>query len=121
MLLSKGAHPTDYRQRVTPYDIDSDLAETLAELDTDYLDIYLLHRDNPELPVGPIVEKLNEHQAAGRIRIFGGSNWTHQRLEEANEYAYAHNLTPMTVSSEFQSGRAGEESLCTGLCYHCRE
>ena len=98
VLLSKGAHPTDYRQRVTPYDIDSDLAETLAELDTDYLDIYLLHRDNPELPVGPIVEKLNEHQAAGRIRIFGGSNWTHQRLE-ANEYAYAHNLTPMTVSS----------------------
>ena len=99
VLLSKGAHPTDYRQRVTPYDIDSDLAETLAELRTDYLDIYLLHRDNTELPVGPIVEKLNEHQAAGRIKIFGGSNWTHERLEEANEYAYAHNLTPMSVSS----------------------
>ena len=99
VLLSKGGHPTDYRQRITPYDIDSDLAESLAELQTDYLDIYLLHRDNPELPVGPIVEKLNEHQAAGRIKIFGGSNWTHQRLEEANEYAYAHNLTPMSVSS----------------------
>ncbi|MBB5265594.1 aryl-alcohol dehydrogenase-like predicted oxidoreductase [Catenibacillus scindens] len=99
VLLSKGAHPTDYRERVTPYDIDSDLFETLAELQTDYLDIYLLHRDNTALPVGPIVEKLNEHQAAGRIKIFGGSNWTHQRLDEANEYAYAHNLTPMTVSS----------------------
>lgn len=99
VLLSKGAHPTDYRQRVTPYDIDSDLAETLAELQTDYLDIYLLHRDDPTLPVGPIVEKLNEHQAAGRIRVFGGSNWTHTRLEEANEYAYAHNLSPMAVSS----------------------
>ena len=99
VLLSKGAHPSDYRQRVTPYDIDSDPAETLAELRTDYLDIYLLHRDNTELPVGPIVEKLNEHQAAGRIKIFGGSNWTHTRLEEANEYAYAHNLTPMSISS----------------------
>lgn len=99
VLLSKGGHPTDYRQRITPYDIDSDLAESLAELQTDYLDIYLLHRDNTELPVGPIIEKLNEHQAAGRIKIFGGSNWTHQRLEEANEYAYAHNLSPMTVSS----------------------
>lgn len=99
VLLSKGAHPTDYRERVTPYDIDSDLAETLAELQTDYLDIYLLHRDNTKLPVGPIVEKLNEHQAAGRIKIFGGSNWTHERLEEANEYAYAHNLTAMSVSS----------------------
>lgn len=99
VLLSKGAHPTDYRERVTDYDIDSDLAETLAELNTDYLDIYLLHRDNPSLPVGPIVEKLNAHHAAGRIRCFGGSNWTHERLQEANEYAYAHNLVPMAISS----------------------
>lgn len=99
VLLSKGAHPTDYRERVTPYDIDSDLAESLAELQTDYLDIYLLHRDDLSKPVGPIIEKLNEHFAAGHIKIFGGSNWTHQRIEEANEYAYAHNLEPMRISS----------------------
>lgn len=99
VLISKGAHPSNVRERVTPYDIDSDLFETLATLGTDYLDIYMLHRDNPELPVGPIVEKLNEHHAAGRMRCFGGSNWTDRRLNEANEYAYAHNLVPMAVSS----------------------
>lgn len=99
VLLSKGAHPNDDRQRVTDEDIDADLFESLKALDTDYLDVYLLHRDNPELPVGPIVEKLNEHLAAGRIRCFGGSNWTHERLQEANEYAYAHNLVPMEISS----------------------
>lgn len=99
VLISKGAHPSPVRERVTPYDIDSDLFETLATLGTDYLDIYMLHRDNTELPVGPIVEKLNEHHAAGRIRCFGGSNWTDSRLNEANEYAYAHNLIPMSVSS----------------------
>ncbi len=99
VLLSKGGHPDGDKQRITPEDIDADLEETLKQLQTDYLDIYLLHRDNPSLPVGPIVEKLNEHHAAGRIKIFGGSNWTHQRLEEANEYAYAHNLKGMTVSS----------------------
>ena len=99
VLLSKGAHPSDERERVTPQDIDADLAESLKALETDYLDVYLLHRDNPALPVGPIVEKLNEHYAAGRIHCFGGSNWTHQRLEEANEYAYAHNLVPMEISS----------------------
>lgn len=99
VLLSKGAHPNQFRDRVTSYDIDADLYDSLAALETDYLDIYLLHRDNTELPVGPIVEKLNEHYAAGRIKCFGGSNWTHQRLEEANEYAYAHNLVPMDISS----------------------
>lgn len=99
VLLSKGGHPDGDKQRITPEDIDADLKESLKQLQTDYLDIYLLHRDNPVLPVGPIVEKLNEHHAAGRMKIFGGSNWTHQRLEEANEYAYAHNLVPMSVSS----------------------
>lgn len=99
VLLSKGCHPDGDKERVTPEAIDEDLKVSLEQLQTDYLDIYLLHRDNPSLPVGPIVEKLNEHHAAGRMKIFGGSNWTHQRLEEANEYAYAHNLVPMSVSS----------------------
>ena len=99
VLLSKGGHPDGDKQRITPKDIDDDLKVSLEMLQTDYLDIYLLHRDNPSLPVGPIVEKLNEHHAAGRMKLFGGSNWTHQRLEEANEYAYAHNLVPMSVSS----------------------
>ncbi len=49
--------------------------------------------------MGPIVEILNEHRRAGRIRAFGGSNWTHQRMAAANEYAAAHGLTPFTASS----------------------
>jgi aryl-alcohol dehydrogenase-like predicted oxidoreductase len=49
--------------------------------------------------VGPIVEVLNEHKAAGRIHAFGGSNWTHERIQEANAYAEAHNLTPFVASS----------------------
>ena len=35
----------------------------------------------------------------GKIAVFGGSNWTHQRIEAANEYAYKHNLMPLSVSS----------------------
>ena len=59
----------------------------------------MLHRDDLSQPVGPIVEALNEHQAAGRIRAFGGSNWTHARIEEVNAYAAAHGLAPFTASS----------------------
>jgi len=99
VLITKGCHPTMYRKRVTPFDIATDLHESLARLGTDYIDIYLLHRDDLDQPVGPIVEELNKHFRAGKIRAFGGSNWTHQRLEEANQYAKEHGLEPFRVSS----------------------
>ncbi len=71
----------------------------MRRLGTDYLDLYVLHRDDPSVPVGPIVEALTAHKKAGRIGAFGGSNWTHERMQEANEYARVNDLTPFAVSS----------------------
>ena len=99
VILNKGAHHNADRKRVTPLDITADLHDSLARLETDYTDIYLLHRDDPDVPVGPIVECLNEHLQAGRIHAIGGSNWTHQRIQEANEYAEAEGLVPFVASS----------------------
>lgn len=99
VVITKGCHQNADRARVTPFDLASDLYDSLARLQTDYVDLYLLHRDDPSVPVGPIVEALNEHLQAGRIHAFGGSNWTHQRIAEANEYAREHGLTPFAASS----------------------
>jgi len=99
VILDKGAHHSADRKRVTSFDITADIHDSLARLQTSYIDLYLLHRDDPSVPVGPIVEILNEHRAAGRIRAFGGSNWTAARVREANEYAERHHLTPFAVSS----------------------
>ena len=99
VIIGKGAHLNQDRNRVTPYDIDADMADSLVRLRCDYIDIYLLHRDDPTVPVGPIVEKLNEHHAKGNIRVFGGSNWTPERLAEANEYADMHDMVPFVCSS----------------------
>ena len=99
VIISKGAHPNADRARVTPFDITSDLHDSLARLKTDYIDLYLLHRDDPAKPVGPLVEVLNEHHQAGRIRAFGGSNWSHERIVEANDYAAQHSLLPFVLSS----------------------
>lgn len=99
VVITKGAHHNADRKRVTSFDIAADLHDSLARMKTPYVDLYLLHRDDPDVPVGPIVEALNEQRAAGRIRAFGGSNWGHQRLAQANEYAQKHGLTGFAASS----------------------
>lgn len=98
VILAKGAHQSS-RPRVTPEDITSDLNDALRWLQTDSIELYVLHRDNPAVPVGPIVETLNALQTEGKIGAFGGSNWTTARLQETNAYAQARGLTPFAVSS----------------------
>jgi aryl-alcohol dehydrogenase-like predicted oxidoreductase len=99
VVLAKGAHPNQDRSRVTPYDIASELHDTLARMKTDYVDLYVLHRDDPNIPVSDLVDVLNKYVKEGKIKAFGGSNWTVERLEEANEYAKASGQQPFAVSS----------------------
>jgi aryl-alcohol dehydrogenase-like predicted oxidoreductase len=100
-ILTKGAHNDDGEpgKRVNPKSVTKDLMESLERLQTSYVDLYALHRDDLEVEVGPIVEILNEHIRAGRIKAIGVSNWTTQRLEAANAYAKEHNLVPFTFNS----------------------
>lgn len=99
LILTKGAHHNASGPRVNKQVIDEELANSLRRLRTDYVDLYALHRDDPNVPVGPIVEALNEHVAAGRIRAIGVSNWTFQRIQEANEYAASRGLVGFSFSS----------------------
>ena len=99
VVLTKGCHHNADRKRVTPFDLASDLHDSLARLKTDCIDLYMLHRDDTSLPVGPIVEALNQHLQAGRIRAFGGSNWTLDRIREAIRYAEEHDLTSFAANS----------------------
>jgi aryl-alcohol dehydrogenase-like predicted oxidoreductase len=99
VILAKGAHHNQDRKRVTPFDIAADLHDSLARMQVEYVDLYVLHRDDPEVPVGPIVEALNHWKNEGLIRAFGGSNWSHARLLAANDYAKEHGLTPFAASS----------------------
>jgi aryl-alcohol dehydrogenase-like predicted oxidoreductase len=98
IILAKGAHHS-FRPRVTPWDIAADLHDTLHQMQTNYVDLYILHRDDVSVPVEPIVDELNKWQKAGKIRAFGGSNWTPERLEAANAYARTSNQTAFVCSS----------------------
>ncbi|SEM59977.1 aldo/keto reductase [Paenibacillus sp. OV219] len=98
-VWTKGGHPNKNGPQVNKNAIYNELMTSLERLRTDYIDLYALHRDDTNVPVGEIVESLNEHIEAGRIRTFGGSNWTTARLQEANEYAAKHGLRGFEYSS----------------------
>lgn len=100
VLLTKCGHPTPTgEKRVNEKEMRRDFQISSEMLGTGYFDIYLLHRDDESIPAGQLVEVFNAMHAEGKIGAFGGSNWTHRRIEEANEYAWQHHLIPFTVSS----------------------
>ncbi len=100
VILTKGAHPYQGQpKRVNPDCIRSDFADSLERLQTDHVELYLLHRDDREYPVGEIVDVLDEFKSKGQVGVYGGSNWQADRVAAANEYAAANGKAAFTVSS----------------------
>ena len=95
VIIAKGAHTPN----CNPESIGLQLAEQLGWFGTDYADLYMMHRDNPEIPVGEFVDALNEYVRAGRIRAFGGSNWSLERVKKANAYAKRKGLQGFSMVS----------------------
>lgn len=95
VILDKGAHTP----HCNPTDLTRQLFESLERLQMDYVDIYMMHRDNPEIPVGEFITVLNEHKNAGRIKAFGASNWSIERITEANQWAAEHGMTGFSAMS----------------------
>lgn len=97
-VITKGCHPYG-SPRVSKACIQEDFEKSLRRLQTDYVDIYLLHRDDPSKPVAPLMDALNAYVRAGKICRIGASNWTLKRFIEANEYAAENGLVPFTFTS----------------------
>ncbi|WP_108460113.1 aldo/keto reductase [Devosia naphthalenivorans] len=99
VLIGKGAHSP----LVYPDVIAKQLTQSLDRLQTDYVDVYFMHRDNLEVPVGEFVDAMDAEVKNGRVRgPFGGSNWTKERFDEAVAYAERTGKTkPMALSNNF--------------------
>lgn len=99
LIITKGCHHSPDRQRVTSFDLTADLHDSLARLGVERIDLYFLHRDDPDVPVEEIVGTLNEHIDAGKVGAIGASNWTVERIQAANRYAREQGMEPFVASS----------------------
>lgn len=114
IVLCKGAH-TPW---CTPDYIPVHLNESLERLKTDYVDLYMMHRDNLGVGVDEFIDVLNELQSAGKIRAFGASNWTLERFQAANDCARRRGLNGFSaLSNNFSLARMLEP--CWTGCVSC--
>jgi aryl-alcohol dehydrogenase-like predicted oxidoreductase len=100
VIATKGGHPEPGQGRVSrlsPAEIVGDLDESLEFPGVDRVDLYWLHRDDLDRPVGEMLEVVNEQARLGKTRYFGCSNWRPNRIREAQTYAAAHNLRPFVA------------------------
>lgn len=85
--------------RVRPELITEDLNYSLENMKVAYFDIYLLHRDNPEEPVEGLIDRLERHRQEGKIKTYGVSNWSLERLEQAQNYAIRKGYQGISVNN----------------------
>ena len=62
--------------------LKAQLGESLADLDTDYVDLLLLHWPNESVPLEETLGALKDTKKAGKVRSYGVSNFTISLLEE---------------------------------------
>lgn len=89
-LVTKGVHPDRsnmLESRINEENIRDDFSSSLETLGVEYVDVWFLHRDNPQMPVGEIIDMVSGLVDKGHVRHLGASNWTAERMAQANEYA----------------------------------
>ena len=101
-VIGKGCHPAppDWSvSRVRPECVAEDLDRTLDRMGTDYLDLWLFHRDDTTVPVDELADAAAKLVVAGLADAWGVSNWTVDRLREAREVSAANDWVPPVVTS----------------------
>ena len=66
--------------------------DSLRRLQTDYIDLYQSHRDDPDTPLNETLEVYAELMEQGKVRAIGASNYSAERLSHALGLSRRHGL-----------------------------
>lgn len=90
------------------------LEASLRRLGTDHIDLYQLHRPDPETPIADTLVVLNEAVQAGKVREIGCSNFSAAQLREAEEAAVGARF--VSVQNHYNLLNRGDEAEVLPLC-----
>jgi aryl-alcohol dehydrogenase-like predicted oxidoreductase len=92
--------------------------DSLARMQTDYIDLYQSHKDDPDTPLEETLGAYDQLIREGKVRAIGASNYTAERLEAAREASRRSGLAryeclqPHYNLIERSRYEAGLEPLC---------
>jgi len=118
-----GMGPTDglpHRSGLSRKHICNAVEGSLRRLDTDYVDIYYLHRDDLKVPLEITVRAMGDLIRAGKIRQWGVSNFRGWRIAEIVNVARQMNVDPPVVSQPLYNivNRQVETEQLTAAAFH---
>jgi aryl-alcohol dehydrogenase-like predicted oxidoreductase len=92
--------------------------ESLTRLQTDYIDLYQSHRDDPDTPQGETGEAYAALVKSGKVRVIGASNFEPARLASAIDLAEANGWPRYETLQPLYNlyDRAGFEAELADLC-----
>ena len=92
--------------------------DSLGRLQTDYIDLYQSHEDDPDIPLAETLDAHGELIKAGKVRAIGASNYSAERLAEALQVSRQNNLPRYeTLQPKYNLyERAGYEEALEAVC-----
>ena len=95
----------------------SSVDASLARLGTDYVDLYQIHRWDPDTPVEETLEALHDVVRAGKVRYLGASSMWAWQFSKAQYTARAHGWTPfVSMQDHYNLLNREEEREMFPLC-----
>ncbi|WP_265458151.1 aldo/keto reductase [Enterococcus sp. HY326] len=116
IITEDGAHHPEY-WRVKPDLITDDLHSSLLRTGCDHFDLYLMHRDDPDVPVELIMDRLEAHRKEGLITAYGVSNWELSRVEDAVNYCNKKGYQGLSVNNPSYSLATVKKTRWPGCVY----
>jgi aryl-alcohol dehydrogenase-like predicted oxidoreductase len=105
------------RKGLSAANIEAAAEDSLRRLQTDRIDLYFAHQDDPAVPQEEVLTAFDRLVQAGKVREIGASNFAADRLRSAAAIAASEGLTPYTVAQDQWSlvERAAEIDLVPTL------
>jgi len=96
-----GSRIDEQRRGARPEYVRKAVEDSLLRLGTDRIDLYQLHTPDPSVPIEETLGALDELVKAGKVREIGCSNFSADRLREAEEAAHEGAARFVSVQNEY--------------------